>query len=162
TYRPTQFEDFQPTQLNSIIEDVYALIATHLRKNEVIFEYHPDQELPIINALPDQVRQVTLNLLMNAVEAMPIGGKLSVYTRYQYDTREVLLSVSDTGSGIPESLLPLIFDPFITSKRKGTGIGLTITHDIVLKHRGRIKAENNYNQGATFRVWLPVDPMGGK
>lgn len=162
TYRPTQFEDFQPTQLNSIIEDVYALIATHLRKNEVIFEYHPDQELPIINALPDQVRQVTLNLLMNAVEAMPIGGKLSVYTRYQYDTREVLLSVSDTGSGIPESLLPLIFDPFITSKRKGTGIGLTITHDIVLKHRGRIKAENNYNQGATFRVWLPVDPMGVK
>lgn len=162
TYRPIQAEDFQPTQLNEIIEDVYALIATHLRKNEVTFEFHPDLELPTINALQDQVRQVALNLLMNAAEAMPTGGKLSVYTRYQYDTREVLLSVSDTGSGIPPSLLPFIFDPFITNKRRGTGIGLTISHDIVMKHRGRIEADNNYNQGATFRVWLPIDPMGVK
>lgn len=162
TYRPTQVEDFQPTHLNGIIEDVYALIATHLRKNEVTFEFHPDYDLPTINALPDQIRQVALNLLMNAVEAMPNGGKLSVYTRYQYNTREVLLSISDTGSGIADSLLPFIFDPFITSKRKGTGIGLTISHDIVMKHRGRIEADNNYNQGATFRVWLPVDPIGSK
>lgn len=162
TYRPTQTEDFRPTQVNRIIEELFALIATHLRKNEVVFEFNPDPELPIITALPDQIRQVALNLLMNAVEAMPNGGKLTVYTRYQYDTHEVLMTVSDTGSGIPSSLLPLIFDPFITNKQRGTGIGLTISHDIVMKHNGRIEADNNYNRGATFRVWLPVDQVVNK
>ncbi|MCJ7435551.1 MAG: GAF domain-containing protein, partial [Anaerolineales bacterium] len=70
TYRVTQMEDFQPAQINNIIEDVYALIATHLRHNEISFEFHPDSELPMIPVLTDQIRQVLLNLLMNAVEAM--------------------------------------------------------------------------------------------
>lgn len=157
TYRPPQAEDLQPTLLNDIIEDVYALIATHLRKNEVAFEFRPDHELPAITAQPDQIRQVTLNLLMNAVEAMPSGGRLTAATRYLREAKEVLLSVSDTGVGIPSAILPLIFDPFVTNKKRGTGIGLTISHDIVVKHGGRIVAENDPGgSGATFKVWLPI------
>jgi len=74
------------------------------------------------------------------------------------ETREVLMSVSDTGSGIAPNILPNIFDPFVTNKKRGTGIGLTISHDIVIKHRGRITAENNSEEGATFKVWLPIEP----
>lgn len=158
TYRPPQAEDLQPTYINSIIEDVYALLATHLRKNEVAFEFHPDPDAPAIMALPDQIRQVALNLLINAVEAMPNGGRVIVHTIYLRETREVMLSVSDSGTGIAPSVLPYIFDPFITNKKRGTGIGLTISHDIVIKHRGRITAENNLGEpGATFKVWLSVE-----
>ncbi|MBK7449943.1 MAG: GAF domain-containing protein [Anaerolineales bacterium] len=158
TYRPPQAEELQPTYINNIIEDVYALLATHLRKNEVVFEFHPQTDLPPIMALPDQIRQVALNLMINAVEAMPNGGSLTVDTHYLRASNEVKLSVSDMGAGISPAILPSIFNPFVTNKKRGTGIGLTISHDIVTKHRGRITAENNQGKpGATFNVWLPVE-----
>lgn len=159
TYRPISVEDFLPTQINNIIEDIYALISTHLRHNEIIYEFYPDPELPLIPALPNQIRQVILNLLMNAVEAMTTGGKLAVSTKLLQDADEVLLSVSDTGAGIAPDLLHNIFDPFVTNKQRGTGIGLTISYDIVMKHHGRITAENNPETGALFRVWLPINDM---
>ena len=74
TYRPIQAEDFIPTQINDIIKDVYALISTHLRHNEIAFEFHPTPNLPLIPCLTDQMRQVIINLFMNAVEAMTSGG----------------------------------------------------------------------------------------
>jgi signal transduction histidine kinase len=157
TYRPTQAEDFHQTQLNNIVEDVYALIATHLRHNEITFEFHPDSALPTVPALADQLRQVVLNLLMNAVEAMATGGVLKVCTNYIRENDEVLLTVSDTGTGIHETIMPHIFEAFITNKESGTGLGLTITYDIITKHRGRITAENNHDKGATFNVWLPLE-----
>jgi signal transduction histidine kinase len=157
TYRATQMEDFQATQINNIIEDVYALIATHLRHNEISFEFHPDPNLPMIPVLTDQIRQVLLNLLMNAVEAMTTGGKLTISTQLLAESDEILLRISDTGPGIDPSILPNIFEPFVTDKERGTGLGLTITYDIILKHHGRIQAENNPQSGATFSVWLPVE-----
>lgn len=160
TYRPPQVEDLQPTHLNNIIEDVYALIATHLRKNEVVFEFHPETDIPFIMALSDQIRQVALNLMINAVEAMPHGGTLTVTTRHLHESNEVMLTVSDMGAGISPTILPIVFDPFITNKKRGTGIGLTISHDIIIKHRGRITAENNQGRpGATFTIWLPIKAM---
>lgn len=160
TYRPPQAEDLQPTHINNIVEDVYALIATHLRKNRVAFEFHPDQNLPVIHALPDQIRQILLNLMVNAVEAMSDGGTLTVDTEHLADTNEILISIADTGTGISPAILPFIFDPFVTAKKRGTGLGLTITHDIVVKHRGRIIAENQPQSiGAVFKVWLPIDPL---
>lgn len=157
TYRPIQAEDYRSTQINSIIEDVYALIATHLRHNQVAFEFHPDPDLPPIPALTDQIRQVTLNLLMNAVEAMPNGGTLSVCTKLEPEKQEILVTISDTGKGIDPAILPNIFEAFVTDKERGTGLGLTITYDIIAKHRGRISGENNPDKGATFKVWLPIE-----
>ncbi len=155
SYRPTQMNEFQPIQLNTIVEDVYALLATHLRHKQVAFEFHPDPELPLISGLPDQLRQVTLNLLMNGVEAIQNGGRLTVSTEAA-ESGKVMLTVSDTGPGIDPVLLPHIFDAFVTSKEGGTGLGLTITYDIVHRHQGRIQAENNPTGGATFRIWLPI------
>jgi PAS domain S-box-containing protein len=156
TYRPTQSEDFHPTSLNNIVEDVHALISTHLRHNNIVFDFEPDFDLPRIPALSDQIRQVTLNLFMNACEAMSGGGTLSVRTRLLAESNEVMLAVSDSGSGIPSDMLGNIFEAFVTNKPTGTGLGLTISQDIVLKHHGRISAENNPGCGATFTVWLPI------
>jgi signal transduction histidine kinase len=156
TYRPITAEDFLPTNINDIIEDIYALISTHLRHNKIAFEFHPDPDLPLIPALADQMRQVIINLLMNAVEAMPNGGKLTVSTESLQESNEILLTVSDIGTGIPLEILPNIFDAFVTNKKRGTGLGLTITYDIVLKHHGRITAENKPDKGSVFKVWLPT------
>jgi len=162
TYRPIQVEDFIPTQINNIIEDVYALISTHLRHNEIAFKFDPDPNLPLIPGLADQIRQVILNLLMNAVEAMTNGGELMVCTTLLPDSDEILLTVSDTGTGIPSELLPNIFDAFVTNKQRGTGLGLTISYDIVMKHNGRITAENNPDKGSTFKMWLPILNINGE
>lgn len=155
SYRPTRKDDFQDIQLNSVVEDIHALIATPLRHNQIAFEFHPDLNLPLVPGLPGQIRQVMLNLLMNAVDAMPTGGRLIVSTEF-LEGKEILVSVSDTGPGIDPVILPQIFDAFVTGKDSGTGLGLTITHDIIHRHNGRITAVNNPNGGAIFNFWIPV------
>jgi signal transduction histidine kinase len=144
-------------EINGLIEDVHALISTHMRQKEIAFEFFPDPNLPIISGLSDQIRQVVLNLFLNAIEVMKPGGRLTVQTRGLVQQNEIFLSVKDTGPGIDLEILPKIFDPFITSKHTGTGLGLTITHDIIEQHHGRIQAENSPEGGAIFSVWLPVD-----
>lgn len=157
TYQPVGAEDFQPVQINSLIEDVQALLSTHLRHAHISFEFHPDPNLPDIPGLSDQLKQVMLNLFMNAVDAMANGGRLIASTAWLAERREILVNVTDTGTGIDESILPNIFEAFITNKEKGTGLGLAISYEIVSKHRGRIRAENNPHGGATFSLWLPVE-----
>jgi len=160
TYQPARAEDFRPVQLNGIIEDVHALLTTHLKHAQISFEFHADTGLPFIPGLADQLKQVMLNLFMNAVDAMAGGGHLTVTTRWLADNREILITVIDTGVGIDKALLPIIFEAFITNKEKGTGLGLAISYEIILKHRGRIQAENNPEGGATFSIWLPVENGG--
>ncbi|MEO5888518.1 MAG: GAF domain-containing protein [Anaerolineales bacterium] len=155
-YRPVRIEDFRPVELNGLIEDVHALISTHMRQKEIAFEFVPDPDLPNVLGLSDQIRQVVLNLFLNAIEVMQPGGCLTVQTRGLLPQNEVLLSVKDTGPGIDLQILPRIFDPFITGKHTGTGLGLTITHDIVEQHHGRIEAKNDPQGGAMFNVWLPI------
>jgi signal transduction histidine kinase len=155
TYRPAQAADFQAIQINSLLEAIHALLATHLRHNQIAFEFHPDPDLPAITGLPDQLKQVALNLVMNAVEAMPSGGRLKVVTSRETND-EICFSISDTGPGINPAILSSIFDPFVTSKETGTGLGLTICYDIIQRHNGRIVAENSPETGAVFTVWLPI------
>lgn len=155
TYRPTRIEDFRTIQLNPLVEEVHNLVAAHLRHHEIAFEFHPDPNLPPVLGLPDQLKQVTLNLVMNAVEAMKGGGKLTVTTRCN-NAGEAVLTVANTGPHIAPEILPHIFDAFVTDKESGTGLGLTITYDIVQRHHGRIIAENNPHGGVIFTVWLPI------
>jgi len=156
TYRPAQTEDLQEIQLNRIVEDVYTLTATPMRQKRITFEFIADPALPEMLAAPDQMRQVVLNLFMNALEAMQTGGRLAVATRYLSEQGSVLLSVTDSGPGIDPEILPHIFEPFVTGKTTGTGLGLAIVQEIVHQHGGDIQAENNPSGGATFQVYLPV------
>jgi signal transduction histidine kinase len=158
TYRPVLSEEFRRIQLNEIVKNVHALTATHLRHLKVAYDFQPEPQLPTIFGMPDQLQQVILNLFMNAAEAMPEGGQLRVSTSGVPENDEILLSVSDTGTGIDLSILPDIFDAFVTSKESGTGLGLSISHSIVERHSGRIQAVNNPDGGATLMIWLPIHP----
>lgn len=161
TYRPMRAEDLQAIQLNDIVEDVALLMGTHLRHGNIRLDFLPAENLPVIRCFPDQIRQVVLNLFVNAAEAMPSGGTLTIRTEKPAGEGRVLLSVSDDGAGIPPEILPRVFEPFVTGKDTGTGLGLTISYEIVRQHGGDIQAENNPQGGATFRVWLPVGRKKG-
>jgi signal transduction histidine kinase len=162
TYRPTRDEDLQDIRLNDLIQDVAFLIGTHLRHSGVRFEFWPDPNLPAVRGVADQIRQVVLNLMMNAIEAMPDGGLLVVSTQAEPANGRVILTLTDSGAGIDGELLPHIFEPFVTGKDSGTGLGLTISYDIIRQHGGDIQAENNSQAGATFRVWLPAIKKGSR
>jgi signal transduction histidine kinase len=159
-YRPTRTEDFQDVRLNDIVQDVCALTATHMRHKQINFVFDPDPKLPAVPGIPDQIRQVVLNLVMNAVESIQMGGQITVCTHQLPAGNKISLSVTDTGTGIDPELLPHVFEPFVTSKETGTGLGLTITSDIIRHHHGEILAENNPEGGATFKVWLPIKNEG--
>jgi two-component system sensor histidine kinase HydH len=115
-------------------------------------------DLPSISADPDQIRQVVWNLLSNAIQAIGRSGVLTVVTHIA-DPAEgtgVVLEVSDTGGGIPHDVVHNIFNPFFTTKAKGTGLGLPIIHAIVEKHGGTIHLDNREGKGVTFSIFLPL------
>ena len=156
TYRPTTATEFRPESLNTLITEVERLISTHLRHNEVTFEFKPDPQLPLVLCLRDQLKQVILNVSLNAVDAMPHGGRLTISTALSPKTDGLWMTFADTGQGIAPGDLPNIFDPFFTRKAGGTGLGLAISYDIVQQHRGRIEVESEPGRGTTFRIWLPT------
>lgn len=162
TYRPTTSEEFLPESINTLVVEVQRLLSTHLRHSQIVFEFNPDENLSAIPIIRDQVKQVILNICLNAVEAMPDGGSIKVSTENQPRDGGVLLNIADTGPSISPKILPYIFDPFVTTKEGGTGLGLAITYDIVRLHNGHIEVESKPGKGTTFRVWLPdeqpVDP----
>jgi two-component system, NtrC family, sensor kinase len=123
-----------------------------------------DTGLPVIKGNRHALQQVLINLLTNAVQAMPSGGELKVGAAMS-DERRVVITVSDTGKGISEKHLPNIFDPFFTTKEvgKGTGLGLSVSYGIVKKHGGRITVESAPGKGSTFSIVLPAggEVLGG-
>ncbi len=117
-----------------------------------------DEALHPIHGNHDQLMQVVLNLVLNAVHAMPNGGYLTVRANDHKENEQVQLSVTDTGHGIPAELLPKIFHPFVTTKEQGqgTGLGLTVVHGIVQEHGGSITVDSVPGQGTTFTLLFPV------
>lgn len=114
-----------------------------------------DDRCPSVMADADQMSQVFINLVANAIHAMPQGGTLRI--ELAQDPTRVTLTVSDTGHGIPPELLPKIFDPFFTTKEfgKGTGLGLTVVKGIIEEHQGTIAVESKEGQGTAFTISLP-------
>lgn len=156
-YRPTRTQDFQPVQLNAVVEDVRMLAAAHMRRQNVGLDFVPGADLPIVYGIADQLRQVVLNLFMNAIEAMPSGGCLTVRSEALAENNEVRITFSDTGVGIDPEVLPRVFEPFVSSKESGTGLGLAISRDIIRQHGGILEAGNNPGGGATFSIRLPAE-----
>jgi signal transduction histidine kinase len=105
---------------------------------------------------PEQIKQVFLNLALNAIQAISGGGEVEVILRST--TSDVVISVKDSGPGIDPQNLDKIFDPFFTTKETGTGLGLSVAHRIVTQHEGVIAVENNPTGGITFSVILPLRP----
>lgn len=148
-------------QLNPIVDRVVKLAAHKLEMGGIQIHVETGEDLPLVRADAAQIEQVLLALTMNAIDAMPHGGNLWVATSVT-DHSELLLRVRDDGVGIPDDILPRLFEPFLTTKDtgKGVGLGLAISHNIVERHNGRIEVDSKLGQGTTFNVYLPLSDEG--
>jgi two-component system sensor histidine kinase HydH len=147
----------EPHSLENIAEQALKLLAPDLaaRKVEVVKEYEPG--LPQVFVDHDQMFQVFINILLNALESMEAGGKIRISLHTCGPPPAVEVCFTDTGTGIPADDLEKVFEPFFSRKRKGTGLGLAIVHQIIESHRGDIGVESGPEQGTTFRIRLPMD-----
>jgi len=147
--------------LNEVVEDVVALTNHLLQTSDVEFEMKLGKELPWVLMDRDQIKQVVLNLLHNAIHAMPNGGKLFLQTeeREKKSQRWIAMSIRDTGKGITADELGRIFEPFFTTKADdgGTGLGLAVSYGIITDHEGFIDVDSTPDEGACFTVWLPIE-----
>jgi PAS domain S-box-containing protein len=153
--------DFCPTDIKQSIEKSLALVTNHLYKQKIESITYIEENLPKILADSQELEQVLVNLYLNAIDAMPEGGKLSVTAKPVLSTsgapEKVAILVSDTGFGINPEDLPKIFQPFFTAKkRRGLGLGLPICDRIIKNHGGTITVTSAPEQGTTFEIYLPV------
>ncbi len=148
-------EDIQSVQINQVIEELLALLRGQLFRRKIEVEADLSENLPEVSVSTDQMRQVLLNLVKNAEDAMPEGGKLSIRSRYRKG--QVEIEIADTGCGIPPEDIKNIFEPFYTTKGvKGTGLGLSVSYGIVKNYNGEIRVESEQGGGTTFTIQLPV------
>jgi two-component system NtrC family sensor kinase len=159
TFSRTTPINLQPTNLNQVIERSLRLIQHQLDLNAIHVQPELDPELPMIVCDGAQVEQVLLALMMNALDAMPQGGNLWVTTKLRREDNAVRIVVRDDGSGIPPEILPRLFEPFLTTKEtgRGVGLGLAISRSILERHNGDIEVQSEVGRGTTFTVTLPWD-----
>ncbi len=146
---------FLPYQLNEIVEYCHDLTKAHLRTTNMEVVLDLGKELPMLVVDFNQISQVVVNLMINAIEAMPEGGVLTIRTHFQEEPMAVVLEVRDTGQGILEEDQDRIFDPFFTRKSEGTGLGLSISRQILEKHGAFIEVDTQESVGTTFRILFP-------
>ena len=145
-----------PVDLNAVINDVYSLVEHQFEVGRIKVRRELAQEPLLVLGIEHQLQQVFLNLFLNARDAMPRGGWLTVSSRT--DGSGVIVEIADTGSGIPPEQLARIYDPFFTTKAigRGTGLGLSISYGIVREHDGSIRCDSTVGQGTRFTMSLPV------
>ena len=152
--RPMQLE-LKPTSVNTVVDKTLQLMSVHITDNNVVVKETLDESVPEVQADEDQLHQVLRNIIINALQAMPEGGVLTLETG-PTPLGGAYMSVTDTGSGIPKDKLERIFLPFVTTKTKGTGLGLSVVQKIVENHGGRIEVSSEVDKGATFTILLPL------
>jgi two-component system, sporulation sensor kinase E len=151
--RPTRPE-LKPVSLNDVLLDTLTLLGPEIENREVTLSQHFAEDLPNAPLDEVQVKQALVNLIKNAIQAMTQGGALTLTTIAETDG--VWVYVADTGGGIPQEKINRIFQPYFTTKKEGSGLGLMIVQRIVREHGGRIELESNTGQGTTFRLWFPL------
>lgn len=157
--------DKEPCYLNDIIENTLSLADYELRKHNVTVEKNYDEKLSMINADPNQLQQVFLNLIINAQHAISEfkdSGNIKISTSLTPDSRYNQICVEDDGPGIPDKVKEKIFDPFFTTKPvgKGTGLGLSVSFGIIDKHSGEMSVESVEGKGTKFYIKIPVQENG--
>ena len=153
---PSRLEEPQPTDVEAILQRVMALSKQQCVTQGIVLDVQLEPDLPAVAVVPDRLQQVFLNLVLNAVDAMPNGGRLQVSTARTESPAGIAVTFKDTGVGIPDEVLAKLFDPFYSTKPDGLGLGLFISRDIVEQYGGRITAESPTGDGARFVVWLPT------
>jgi two-component system, NtrC family, sensor kinase len=148
--------DRAPVDMNAIVNDVLGLLEHQLEMGKVMIRRELATQSPVVDGIEYKLQQVLLNLFLNARDAMPRGGWLSVVTRVV--DGQAVIEVADTGSGIPSEHLSRIYDPFFTTKSigQGTGLGLSIAYGIIREHDGAMQVESVVGQGTRFTLRLPI------
>ncbi|AMG53573.1 two-component system sensor histidine kinase AtoS [Citrobacter amalonaticus] len=156
--RPRQSQ-WQQVLLNSLIEETLILVQTSGVQARITFNFEQDTGLPAIVADRELLKQVILNLLINAVQAINARGEIRIRT-WQYSATQQAVAIEDNGGGIDIALQKKIFDPFFTTKASGTGLGLALSQRIINAHQGDIHVASMPGCGATFTLILPINPQG--
>ena len=154
-HRPSKPEDKEPTHVNALLEQVLDLSRKQC-ESQGIEVLRAMADLPALPLAADQIKQVLLNLLLNAIEAMPQGGRLQVSTTYTSQPAGARIAFTDSGVGIAPDVLLHVFEPFYSTRPEGLGLGLFISRNIVKQHGGQIEVDSRVGEGATFTVWLPA------
>ncbi len=151
---------WRATDINQVVRDCLGFFESRFVKEGIELQLNLQSDLPEIESNPAQLNQVLVNLLVNAMQAMPQGGRMTVETRS--DGENIHLSVEDTGAGMDDEVMRQIFVPFYTTKdvNQGTGLGLAVVHGIVSSHGGSVRVESEIDRGSRFEVILPIS--GGK
>jgi two-component system, NtrC family, sensor kinase len=149
----------QSTDLHVVIDRSLLLVRHQLEIAGIELQLKLAEDLPPVSCDPAQIEQVLLALVMNAIDAMPRGGNLWLETRLRHDDKEIEIQVRDDGAGIPPDVLPQIFEPFMTTKEngRGVGLGLAISRGIMERHGGSITVDSELGRGTTFTVILPSE-----
>lgn len=161
-------DQLERVDVHTVLENVHRLVKKELAHNFVRVEYQPADSLPLIEAHSNYLKQIFLNMFLNAIDTMaPDGGTLTINTALTEALLNraepvpvVRIRFSDTGDGIPAQLQPLLFEPFFTTKEKGSGLGLFTTYKIIEVHHGSITVDSQLGQGTTFTILLPVEQRG--
>lgn len=149
--------NIQPGDINSKIRNIIFLIEKQSDTNGIKFKPELQEDIPLFPFDIDQIENVLVNLILNSIRAMSNKGIITLKSTCNFNENNILISVSDEGTGIPESHLFEVFKPFYTTHTEGTGLGLAISNEIIEKHKGEIWAENNKGKGCTFFIRLPID-----
>lgn len=157
--RPSE-PKFELEDVNSILEGMILLISTEAKKKHIQIIKNFDPNLPLINIDREQIKQVFLNILLNAIDATPEQGEITVKSRSftkPSGKQYIQIEFKDTGHGIPKEYFEIIFNPFFTTKTTGSGLGLSISNQIVQEHKGYIHVESQVDKGTSFFVNLPLN-----
>ena len=155
-----QTQNVEVVDLHDLLAETCEILAVHFKHRHIrVTTCFADGPLPVLSNRV-QLSQVFVNLFVNAVDAMPNGGELRITTSISRSGDTACVQVTDTGVGIPPDLLPHIFDAFFTTKPEGegTGLGLSVSKEIITQYGGRIEVESEPGRGTTFSVWLPTRP----
>lgn len=148
--------ELRPIEVRALIESVLTLLSQTSHRGDIHFRMDIAPDLKTLRCDPEQMKQVLLNLVLNAIQAMPEGGEVTVDASEQNDTLQI--RVRDQGPGIPASDIDSIYDPFFTTKAAGTGLGLPVAYQIVQQHGGELMLEENGPDGACFAIRLSLSP----
>jgi PAS domain S-box-containing protein len=153
--RPTKPKAIE-VDVDKVIDDCYLLVKNQLKKQGITFRKSLCEGYPLVIGDPDQLKQVFINIITNAIQALSSGGHLQV--KLEHNEGSLVIAFSDNGSGIPATRFQDIFNPFMTTKEDGTGLGLSMAQRIVEEHGGKIEVQSTMGEGSTFLVYLPGKP----
>lgn len=146
----------KPGNTNDVINRVYDLVRTRCEKQHVLLHKKVSRRLPPILMDEERMEKAFLNFILNALDAMPKGGKLTTNANPYFDKNRVIISIQDTGKGIPQEDLDNIFHPFFTTKRTGIGLGLCLADQVISSHKGRLSVTSKTGKGTTITIELPI------